>query len=97
MNNEPESIQDILEYVINNVISRGKYFKTESEVLEEIRDHVREKAPEMVSLRECSRRTGVSYDAIRKLCLLNKIVFIKCGSKYLINFNKFCEYLNTGE
>lgn len=53
--------------------------------------------PEMVSINECSARTGVSYDWIRKLCLQGKIVHIRAGSKYLINWNKFVEYLNTGD
>lgn len=53
--------------------------------------------PEMLTIRETSKRTGVSYDAIRKLCLQGKIVHIKAGTKYLVNFGKFCEYLNEGE
>lgn len=31
---------------------------------------------------------------IRKLCLENKIVFIYAGAKRLVNWEKFCEYLN---
>lgn len=53
--------------------------------------------PEMLTIKECSARTGVSYDWIRKLCLQGRIVHIRAGSKYLINFGKFIEYLNTGD
>lgn len=50
----------------------------------------------MVTIKEASNLTGVSYDCIRKLCLQNKIVFIKAGCKYLINYDRFVEYLNAG-
>ena len=53
--------------------------------------------PEMLTIRETSARTGVSYDAIRKLCLRGEIIHIKVGTKYLVNFGKFCEYLNKGD
>lgn len=53
--------------------------------------------PEMITIKEAARRTGVSYDCIRKLCLQKKIVHIKAGSKYLINFGMFCKYLNEGD
>ena len=53
--------------------------------------------PEMVTINECSKRTGVSYDWIRKLCLQGRIVHIKAGSKFLINFQKFIAYLNEGD
>lgn len=53
--------------------------------------------PTMITIREIADRTGVSYDAVRKLCLQGKIVHIRVGKKYLINFEKFCEYLNEGE
>lgn len=53
--------------------------------------------PEMLTIKEASSRTGLSYDFIRKLCLSKKIVFIRSGAKYLINFDRFIEYLNQGE
>ncbi len=52
--------------------------------------------PEMIPLREASSRTGLSYDFLRKLCLTGRIVFIRAGSKYLVNFGKLCEFLNEG-
>lgn len=52
--------------------------------------------PEMLSIKEVSARTGLSYELLRKLCLTNKIVYIRSGAKYLINFDRFVEYLNEG-
>ena len=53
--------------------------------------------PTMLTIRETANRTSISYDAIRKLCLQDKIVYIRAGKKYLINFEKFCEFLNKGQ
>jgi len=53
--------------------------------------------PTMLTIKEAAEKTGVSYDCIRKLCLQNKIVHIRAGVKYLINFEKFVEYLNAGD
>ena len=53
--------------------------------------------PKMVSLAEASKESGLSYDFIRKLCLQNKIVYVRAGVKYLINCDNLVEYLNQGE
>ncbi len=52
--------------------------------------------PEMVTLKEASSRTGISYDFLRKMCLNNQIVYVKAGTKYLVNWGKLVEYLNKG-
>lgn len=51
--------------------------------------------PLMIGLNETSERTGLSYDYLRKLCLRGEIVHIRTGKKYLINYPKLVEYLNT--
>lgn len=51
--------------------------------------------PEMLTLKEESERTGLSYSFLRGLCLRGEIVHIRAGKKYLINHTKFVEYLNT--
>ncbi len=51
--------------------------------------------PEMVTIREASKRTGLSYDCIRKMALSGKIVYIRVGRKFFINFGKFCEFLDS--
>lgn len=53
--------------------------------------------PTMVTIKEASGQTGLSYDYIRKLCLQRKIVYIRAGCKYLINLEKLVDFLNTGE
>jgi DNA binding domain, excisionase family len=50
--------------------------------------------PTMLTIAETAKRTGLSYNNIRQLCLNNEIVYIKAGTKYLINFDKFVDYLN---
>ena len=60
-------------------------------------NNVMEIIPEMITLKDASNRTGISYDWLRKLCLKGKIVHIRAGSKYLVNFGKLIEYLNTGD
>lgn len=52
--------------------------------------------PEMLTIKEAAGRTGLSYDFIRKLCLQGKIVFVRTGSKYLINMGKLVDFLNSG-
>ena len=52
--------------------------------------------PEMVTIKEASSRTGLSYDFLRKSCLSGKIVHIRIGNgKFLINFGRLVEWLNT--
>lgn len=55
------------------------------------------KIPTMLPIVQLSQRTGLSYDYIRKLCIQHKIVFVRAGNKYLINLEKFIEFLNNGE
>ena len=55
------------------------------------------KAPQMWTLKQASENTGLSYDYLRKFCLQGKIVYVRAGSKYLLNASRLIEYLNTGE
>lgn len=55
---------------------------------------VREMVPEMITIEETSKRSGLSYDSIRKKCMRNEIAYIRNGRKYLINWRRFLEYLN---
>lgn len=52
---------------------------------------------EMVTLKEASQRTGISYDRLRKMCINHQIVHIKAGCKFLLNWERLVDYLNTGE
>jgi len=48
----------------------------------------------MVSIGEAAKATGVSAYAVRQLVKQNQIVYIKAGVKYLVNLDRFIEYLN---
>ena len=60
-------------------------------------DMITETIPEMIGLRELERRSGYSYGFLRRLCLSGKIVHIRAGNKYLVNWQKFIDYLNRGD
>lgn len=51
--------------------------------------------PTMLSINEIAKKTGLSRTFIRKLVWENKITYIKSGKKYLINLERFIDYLNT--
>ena len=55
------------------------------------------KLPKMMSIQEVMNETGFSYRHLWMLCKTNKIVHIRAGAKYLINFDKFIDYLNSGD
>ena len=55
---------------------------------------VQELYPEMITLRTASARTGLSYDALRKMCLAGRIVHVRVGTKILINADRLVEFLN---
>ena len=50
--------------------------------------------PVMKTIREASMECGLSYNCLRQLCLANKIVHIRAGSKIMINMDKLKDYLN---
>ena len=52
--------------------------------------------PEMITIREAAKRTGLSYDSIRKMVNAGELTYIKVGKKFLINAGKLCEFLNGG-
>lgn len=53
--------------------------------------------PRMRTIREAARETGIPEHAMRVLVKEGRIVYIKVGSKALINLDKLVEYLNKGE
>ncbi|MEY8318796.1 helix-turn-helix domain-containing protein [Oscillospiraceae bacterium 50-58] len=54
----------------------------------------RQGLPRMKTIKEMMALTGLSYTMLRNLCLENKIVHIRAGKKYLINYDRFADYLN---
>ena len=68
-----------------------------STLVEANNDHQsRRTGVEMVSIKEASQRSGISYDSIRKMCINKQISYVRAGSKYLVNWRLFQEYLNKG-
>lgn len=53
--------------------------------------------PTMYTINAAKQATGLSYDYIRKLCLSDKIVYVRAGNKYLVNMEKLIDFLNSGE
>ncbi len=53
------------------------------------------KIPEMVTIKEASHRTGLSYDYLRKQCLQGNLTHLRVGNgKYLINLDLLVDQLN---
>ena len=50
--------------------------------------------PTMLGIKETARQTGLAEHFIRQLCIQGKIIHVKCGKKYLVNLEKFIDYLN---
>lgn len=50
--------------------------------------------PRMKTIKEMVALTGLSYTYLRNLCLQDEIVHIRAGKKYLINYDRFVDYLN---
>lgn len=59
-------------------------------------DNIVSIAPRMVTIKKLSEQTGISEFHIRRLIKSNRIKYIRTGTKYLVNFDKFVEYLNNG-
>lgn len=60
----------------------------------DFRDATELQVPTMLPLKEVSARTGLRYEFLRQLCLKGEIVHIRAGVKFLINWERFVEYLN---
>lgn len=53
--------------------------------------------PTMLGIKETAERTGLSEHYIRTLVWAKKIVYVYTGRKYLINYEKFIDFLNRGD
>ena len=53
--------------------------------------------PTMIGIKETAIRTGLAQHYIRQLCIDGKIVRVRCGKKYLVNLEKFIDYLNSSQ
>lgn len=53
--------------------------------------------PTMYTINQAAAATGLSYNFLWQLCRQKKIVFVRAGSKYLINMERLREFLDKGE
>ena len=53
--------------------------------------------PVMLTIKETSEKSGLPYSFIRKKCRNNEIVHIMTGRKFLVNWDRFLDYLNGRE
>ena len=53
--------------------------------------------PKMLTIQETAEQFGLAKHFVRSLVLDNKVVYVKAGKKYLVNAQKFIEYLSTGD
>lgn len=60
-----------------------------------------EMIPEMIGLKEASKRTGLSYNALRHMCNDNKCPSIRVGDgkhpTIKVNYTALCKILNGTE
>ena len=55
------------------------------------------KIPTMLLIKETAKRSGLPEHFIRSAVNDGRIVHIRAGRKILINYDKFIEYLNSGD
>ena len=53
--------------------------------------------PSMLTIDETATHFGLPKNFCRSAVLAKKVVYVRVGRKYLINTEKFAEWLNTGE
>ena len=53
--------------------------------------------PQMATINEAAKITGLAKYFIRQLALQNKIKNVRAGKKILINVDKLIEFLNNGD
>lgn len=51
--------------------------------------------PEMVTVNEAAKKTGLSPKLLRKLCAEGEVPHVRSGAKILINLPRLIDYLNT--
>ncbi|MGN0378789.1 MAG: helix-turn-helix domain-containing protein [Butyrivibrio sp.] len=53
--------------------------------------------PVMKTMKEAAAESGISYGTIRRWCISGQFKgFVKAGNKYLINMDRFRDFLNGG-
>ena len=53
--------------------------------------------PTMLTIKETASRAGLAQHYVRQLCIERRIVCHRAGNKYIVNWEKFVEFLNRDE
>ena len=53
--------------------------------------------PRMLTIGATAAETGLAQNFIRKLCLENRIIYVRAGNKFLVNYDRLLDYLNAGD
>ncbi len=53
--------------------------------------------PVMLTIPQTAKRLGLPVHFVRACVLDGRAVSVRAGSKYLINLNRFIDYLNEGD
>lgn len=53
--------------------------------------------PVMLKIREVADKFNLSEHYVRRLVAERKVIFVKSGSRFLINENSLVSYLNKGD
>ncbi len=51
--------------------------------------------PRMVSIKEAAAITGLAEYHVRQLCIKGEITAVQTGRKWLVNVDRFIDYLNA--
>ncbi len=51
-------------------------------------------APRMRTIEEAAKEVGLSAYTIRRLIKENKIIYVRSGTKYLVNLDRLIDFLN---
>jgi len=51
--------------------------------------------PRMVTIKEAAAATGLAEYHVRQMCICGTISAVKTGKKYLVNLDRFIDYLNA--
>lgn len=53
--------------------------------------------PTMLTIDQTAKRAGVAKHFVRQLVINKKVVSVSAGNKYLVNWERFVDYLNSGD
>ena len=53
--------------------------------------------PVMLTIEETAKHFGLAKNFVRRAVLEGKVVYVRSGKKYLLNAERFTDFLNAGE